>query len=173
MVQTVTYEINALRDGVGYVESELNLDILDSGYRQMLNVWPIYLHLPSIEVKCIGKYTMHGASGYGKVYLEMQDARMPAQLPPRMSLFTCRYWEEHPERCPPCCPPPKRLMRRFHPGRSGEGFTPPQWSTPCVKSEGHLKISQNIGTPNNNQLLILVQKMGNHLGPRKLYEDLL
>jgi len=57
----------------------------------------------------------------------------------------------------------------FHPGRSGEGFTPPQWSTPCVKSEGHLEISQNIGTPNNNQLLILL----NHLGPRKLYEDLL
>eukprot|EP00434_Breviolum_minutum_P027591 symbB.v1.2.024403.t1/scaffold2302.1/size82889/1 len=37
VVQTVTYEIKALRDGVGYVESELNLDILDSGYRQMLN----------------------------------------------------------------------------------------------------------------------------------------
>ena len=137
VVQTVTYEIKALTDGVGYVESELNLDILDSGYPRCSMYGPftyIYHKFRNLG-QMVGKYTMHGEHLGMEVHLEMQDARMPAQLPPRMSLFTCRYWEEHPERCPPCCPPPKQVMRTTVQNSTleGGGFAPPQWSISLCK----------------------------------------
>ena len=43
---------------------------------QILNVWSIYQHLGSLGVKCRYKYTIHWASGYGKLFVKHQRKKV-------------------------------------------------------------------------------------------------